>query len=84
MGTSRPVALRSLIVLTLNNAPTSSAMGHLVYNENPVNRAKVRESEIPLDVIYNKELNAMKHNERLHNLHQRPISFSILKNFDGK
>ena len=44
---------------------------------------KIRESDIPLDVLYNREVNAMKKNEKTHNINERPLSFSVWKNFDG-
>jgi hypothetical protein len=44
---------------------------------------KIKESEIPLDAIYNREINAMKRNERIYDIDSRPLAFSIWKNFDG-
>lgn len=44
---------------------------------------KIKESNIPLDVLYNREVNAMKKNEKTYNLQQRPLTFSVWKNFDG-
>ena len=51
--------------------------------ENPFCRMKIKESEIPLDAIYNREINAMKSNERIYDIDARPLAFSIWKNFDG-
>ena len=45
---------------------------------------RIRESDIPLEALYNREVNAMKKNERIYNLHQRPLSLSVWKNYDGQ
>lgn len=45
---------------------------------------KIKESPLPLEVLYNKEINAMKKNEKLHNLQARPVSFSVFNNYDGQ
>lgn len=59
-------------------------MKMLLYQENPINKMKVKESEIPIDILYNREVNAMKLNEVNYNLHERPLIFSLWKDFDGK
>ncbi|CDW83008.1 UNKNOWN [Stylonychia lemnae] len=70
---------------TIEPQQISRKMGkqQLISCENPFNRMRIRESDIPLDVLYNKEVNAMKKNEKTHNLQERPLSFSVWKNFDG-
>ena len=51
--------------------------------ENPFNRMNIKESDIPLDAIYNREVNAMKKNEKIYDIDARPLAFSVWKNYDG-
>lgn len=56
----------------------------LLCQENPMSRLRVKESDIPLDVLYNKELNAMKLNERQYDMQERPVAFSVWKDYEGE
>ena len=44
---------------------------------------KVRESYIPLEVLYNKDVNGQKMIEKLFGSHNRPFTFDILQNYKG-
>jgi hypothetical protein len=59
------------------------AKEQMVASENPVNRFIVRESEIPLDALYNEHVNAQKMNEKSYHLKCKPITFNVWKNFKG-
>lgn len=53
-------------------------------SENPVNWLKLKESDIPLDAIYNTDVNIMKVIEKNNNLQSKPLTFNIWKNYKGK
>lgn len=55
----------------------------LICQENPGFRVKVKESAIPLEILYNKDVNAQKMIEKLFGSQNRPISFDIWKDFKG-
>ena len=55
----------------------------MVGSENPVNRLLVKESNIPLDALYNEHLNMQKVNEQTYNLKCKPVTFNIQKNYKG-
>ena len=55
----------------------------LVGLENPFNRMKIKESEIPIDMLYNKQINALKRNEKQYQMQARPLNFSVWDNYDG-
>ena len=42
---------------------------------------KVKESQIPLEIIYNKDINGQKMIEKLFGSKNRPYTFDILKNY---
>jgi hypothetical protein len=44
---------------------------------------KVKESQIPLEILYNKDVNAQKMIEKLFGSQNRPYTFDILKNYKG-
>ena len=55
----------------------------LICQENPGFRVKVKESEIPLEILYNKDVNAQKMIEKLFGSQNRPITFDIWKDYKG-
>jgi hypothetical protein len=44
---------------------------------------KVKESQIPLEIIYNKDINGQKMIEKLYGSKHRPYTFDVLKNYKG-
>ena len=44
---------------------------------------KVKESQIPLEILYNKDVNGQKMIEKLFGSQNRPMTFDILKNYKG-
>lgn len=60
------------------------AKDQMVASENPVNRLNVRESDIPLDALYNEHVNSMKMNEKSFHLKCKPITFNVWKNYKGQ
>ena len=55
----------------------------LICQENPGFRVKVKESAIPLEILYNKDVNTQKMIEKIYGGYNRPISFDILKDYKG-
>jgi len=49
----------------------------------PVNRMKVKECDIPMEVLFNDLLDEHKNIEKHYGLAPRPISFTIQKYFQG-
>ena len=48
-----------------------------------MNRIAVRESEIPLDALYNQHVNAIKLNEKNFHLKTKPLTLNVWKNYTG-